>query len=202
MTANELKNLETALLSVFSDQDARSMARLLQNIRPDDTAYYENLDLPAEVKDDCLLMAFEERLLIPQCSLPGGAWQDCMLKLEPGVLFIMPRVIKEMVELAAGSGAFDPSAAVRRVLAEQDEALSARLLEFFNTVKLHAVGYKVEAGLMNLINQKSGDPLDLHETLDLFVLMGMMSPCIRGPMSRGLLWYEINPGLYWGNADF
>jgi hypothetical protein len=199
MTQKHSKTLETALKPVFPDEEAEALARLLESFSPHDTIYYENIDLPAEAKDDCILMAFEERLLIPMASAPGGAWQDRTLGLSPGTLYIMPRVVKALVDKASETGRFDPDRAVRDVLAEKDDNEAVdRLLDFFNRLKPHAVSYKIEAGLLSALNRESG--LDLHETIDLFVLVGMMSPCTRGPITSGLSWYEINPALYWGES--
>jgi hypothetical protein len=39
--------------------------------------------------------------------------------------------------------------------------------------------------------------LDLHDVIDLFVICGIISSCTRGPMTTGLVWYEINACLYW-----
>jgi len=202
MTDETLKNLESALQPIFPGEEAVYLTRLLEYFKTCDTAYYEAIDLPGDIKDDCILMAFEERLLIPQATRPGGAWQDRMLTLAPGTLYIMPRVVKKLVAGAADTGTFDSAAAIRAVLAEKnDEAWVSRLIDFFYRLKPHAVAYKIEAGLMDTLNRSAHAPLDLHDTVDLFVLVGMMSPCTRGPITTGLAWYEINPALYWDNKD-
>ncbi|MDZ7830407.1 MAG: hypothetical protein U5L07_01505 [Desulfobacterales bacterium] len=198
MTEQALKNLEAALQPIFSDEEAGYLARLLHSFSPNDTIYYENIDLPDSLKDDYILMAYEERLIVPQSSRPGGAWEDRMLRLEGGALYIMPRVIRQLLNLAESTGTFDPFQAIRQTMAEMDEASVNEYLDYFNRLKSHAVSYKVEGGLLDTLNQGIDPPLDLHATVDLFVLLGMMSPCTRGPITSGLAWYEINPALYWG----
>lgn len=199
MNENSLKNLETALLRVFSDEEAGYLARLLHSFASNDTIYYEDIDLPEAVKDDCILMAYEERLIVPQLSRAGGAWEDRMLQLQPGALYIMPRVVRQLINLAEDSGVFDTTGAIRQVMSERNESSVTPMLDFFTNLKPHAVSYKVEGGLMNTLNMGSAAPLDLHEVLDYFVQVGMMSPCTRGPITSGLVWYEINPALYWGD---
>ncbi|HMA67177.1 MAG TPA: hypothetical protein VKO20_05105, partial [Desulfosalsimonadaceae bacterium] len=78
MTDNTLDNIRNALTAVFPEEEAGNLARLLASVNPDDTLYYEAIDLPAAEKDEYILMAFEERLLIPYASRPGsgGAWED------------------------------------------------------------------------------------------------------------------------------
>ena len=198
MTENALKNLKSALLSIFSNEEALYLARLLHSFNKRDTIYYENINLPDPIKDDYILMGYEERLIMPQSSRPGGAWEDRLLQLQSGALYIMPRVVRQLVDGAEASGNFDPAQAIRLVMAEKDEASVSALLDFFNRLKPHAVGYKVEGGLLETLNQTAGGALDLHDAMDLFVLVGMMSPCTRGAITSGLVWYEINPSLYWG----
>ena len=198
MTEQALKNLETALRPIFSDEEAGYLSRLLYSFSPSDTIYYENIDLPDSLKDDYILMAYEERLIVPQSSRPGGAWEDRMLHLEAGTLYIMPRVVRQLLNLAESTGKFDPSQAIRQTMDEMDEASVGELLAYFKQLKGQAVSYKVEGGLLETLNKAADPPIDLHATVDLFVLLGMMSPCTRGPITSGLAWYEINPSLYWG----
>ena len=199
MPDNTLKNLETALQVVFPEEDAGCLARLLDSFKPHDTIYYESIDLPEEQKEEYILMAFEERLLMPNTSGPGGSWQDRMLAVTPGALYIMPRVIKCLVDGAAKTGRFDPAAAIRDVLAEkEDKAEVKQLIDFFFRLMPHAASHKIEAGLLGALNRGPDALPDLHNTVDLFVLVGIMSPCTRGPVNSGLAWFELNPALFWG----
>lgn len=202
MADHTLKNLETALGSVFPADEAACLARLMESFGEADTAYYEAIDLPAEEKDDAILMAVEERLLLPRTSRPGGAWEDRMLTLAPGALYIMPRVVRSLMDIARESGRFEPDAAIRRTLAEKDDQQAVkRLIAYFNSMKPHAAAYKIEAGLLAALNHGPDPISDLHEAIDLFVLVGMMSPATRGPTTSGLSWYELNPALYWGEGE-
>ena len=198
MTEQALKNIENALSPIFSAEEADHLARLLYSFGSNDTIYYENIDLPNSLKDDYILMAYEERLILPTSSRPGGAWEDRMLHLEAGTLYIMPRVVRQLLNLAESTGKFDPSQAIRQTMDEMDEASVSQVLAYFNQLKGQAVSYKVEGGLLETLNKAADPPIDLHATVDLFVLLGMMSPCTRGPITSGLAWYEINPSLYWG----
>jgi hypothetical protein len=47
------------------------------------------------------------------------------------------------------------------------------------------------------LGQSLEGPLDLHASMDLFVLAGMMSPCTGMSVPSGLAWFEINPSLFW-----
>lgn len=199
MTHSPAYYLISALGAVFSPEEAHWLARLIRSAGPTGEVAYETIDLPPSVKEDYLLLAYEERLLLPRMSLPGSAWQDRLLTMEPGVVFFMPRFFKVLTDMAAVSGVFDLNAAIHHVLADTciDATRVDRLLQFFLAIQPHALSRQIEAGLMDIINRSTTPDLDLHDTIDLYVLAGMISPCPNRSMTTGLAWYEIHPALYW-----
>jgi len=52
-------------------------------------------------------------------------------------------------------------------------------------------------GLLKFYHEKYDFGLDLHHTLDLFVIGSIMSPCPQKSFITGLSWYEISPALFW-----
>jgi hypothetical protein len=197
MPPDPLKNLVTALSSVFTAEDTVCLARLMLSAAPNGEMLYEAVDLPAEIKDEWILEAFEERLLLPRLSRPGGAWQDRLLTMQAGAVYVLPPVVQVLIEAASISGVLDPSGAVSRTLPETDETKTAQRVQLFDTLKHHAVAFQLEAGLMNILNSSYTPGLDLHDSLDQFVWAGMMSPCPARSMKTGLAWYEINRALCW-----
>jgi hypothetical protein len=191
------RNLVAALSSVFPGQHAVCLARLMLCAAPNGEVLYEAADLPDEMKDEWLLWAFEERLLLPRHSRPGGAWQDRLFTVQAGTVYVMPPVIRVLIAGASMSGILDPARAISRTLSESDNTKAAQLVQLFDTLKHHAVAFQLEAGLMNILNSTYTPGLDLHDSLDRFVLAGMMSPCPSRSMTTGLAWYEINRGLCW-----
>jgi hypothetical protein len=55
----------------------------------------------------------------------------------------------------------------------------------------HAVARQMEAGSMDVISRSTTPGLDLHNTVDGFVLAGIMSPCPGRSITSGLAWYEL-----------
>lgn len=201
MQPNPHKNLVTALSSVFTGEEAVCLARLMLSAAPNGEVLYEAVDLPDEIKDEWILWAFEERLLLPRLSRPGGAWQDRLLNIREGAVYFMPPVVQVLIDAASLSGVLDPADAIRRTLPERDETKAGQLVQLFNTLKQHAVSFQLEAGLMNILNNTYMPWLNLHDSLDQFVWAGMMSPCPRRSMTTGLAWYEINRALCWHESS-
>ncbi|MDY6903296.1 MAG: hypothetical protein SWH61_01300 [Thermodesulfobacteriota bacterium] len=191
-------NLKTALMAVFSGEEAGHLAMLLNSVWQADIILYETVGLPDEIKDDYILMAYAERLLLPQAShTGGGAWQERCTTLLPGSIFVMPPVVYELIKTAHDSGRFNPDAAVQNVFRNKGPQNADQLAAFFDTIKPHAVSYNIEAGLIEVLNRTTALQLDLHDTIDCYVMAGMMSPCPGRSLSSGFAWYEINPALYW-----
>ena len=191
------ENLVNALSSVFPGEDAVCLARLLRGAAPKGQVLYEAVDLPDEIKDEWMLWAFEERLLLPRLSRPGGAWQERLLTLQAGAVYVMPPVVRVLVDAASAFGVLDSAGAIRRTLPETDATRAAQLVQLFDILKHHTVAFQLEAGLMHLLNSIYTPGLDLHDALDQFVLAGMMSPCTGRSIATGLAWYEINRALFW-----
>lgn len=192
-----LQNIHTALKTIFSAEEADGLARLIQGVGSDGEVAVQAINLPGADRDDLILLAYEERLLIPCATRPGSAWEDRVLSLAPGAAYFMPRVVKELMASAALTGDLNPDDAVRKALAEAGNEPVAGMLALFKALQPHSVARQMEAGLMEIIHRRTTPDLDLHDTLDQFVLAGMMSPCPGRSIATGLAWYEISPVLYW-----
>jgi len=192
-----IQQLERALRAHLRPQEAADLAGLLSAALAVEMLSYETIDLPPERKNDCILMAFEERMLIPVKSGSSPAWEDRKLGLHPAEAYFMPLVVRRLVENAGRSGSLDPEQAVRDSLAADAGDQTEQLVRFFRHIKRHAPSYSLEAGLLGSILRPLGISRDLHDVIDLFVICGIISPCSRGPMAAGLAWYEVNTCLYW-----
>jgi hypothetical protein len=134
-------------MSVFSPDEADGIALLIQSAQPTGEVTYQTIALPKVVKDDTILLAYEERLLLPRQSSPGGAWQDRVLAFAPGTVFIMPKMVRALMGSAADAGIMDPIAAVRQVLAEAAPSESDRLSQLLMALAPHATARRMETGL-------------------------------------------------------
>ena len=200
MTKNAHR-LKTALMFQLQQQEAEHLTTLLEAGLSTEIVPYEKIDLPENQKNDCILTAFEERMLIPLKSGKSPAWEDRILALCPKETYLMPPVVRKLIESARQTGKLDPERAVKESLSAEVGDHVDELVDFFQHVKRHAPSHTIEVGLMGAIMRKLEIALDLHDVIDLFVICGMISSCTRGPMSTGLVWYEVNACLYWNSKN-
>lgn len=188
-------HLEAALAERFPEKEAGPLAGLLRTSLKTGGIAFERIDLPDGLKQDCILAAFEERMLIPAVCGCSSAWEDRILRLCPGEIYFMPAVVRKLLDDAMINGRLDPDRAVRDCFFEKDLAQADDLVRFFCEIRRHAAVRVLEAGLMAAILRGQDTRLDLHAVIDRFVAFGIISPCTRTPMSVGLAWYEINASL-------
>lgn len=193
----EKNNLLNALLNLFSKSDAFLLAQLLKDNLHKETILYQDIDIVESQKKDLILLAFEERILIPVKSRSGPAWEDKILDFRNEGRYFIPPVVKSIVNTICDTGKLSCDTAVRKTLgkaSQEDIGGSIKLLQ--STMK-HADNYIFETGLLEIFFKKAALDSDLHDIIDIFVILGIMSPCPQKSLLTGLSWYEINPTLYW-----
>jgi hypothetical protein len=195
-------NLLNALLNLFSKSDAFLLAELLNNNSHKETIRYEEIDIEESHKKDLLLLAFEERILIPVKSRSGPAWEDKILDFRNEGRYFIPPVVKSLVNTICDTGRPSCDAAVRKTLADLIQKDIGGFIKLLKTTMKHADNYKFETGLLEIFFKKTAVDRDLHDIIDIFVIYGIMSPCPRRSLITGLSWYEINSTLYWDKAFF
>lgn len=186
-----------ALRRRFAAEEASNLAVLLSRCCCNDSICYEEVDISPELKDDIILQAYEERLLLPMRSLRGSAWEDRILTFADEERYHVPRVVKLLVERAGETGEWDSVHALRGVLRESGEKDVDGIMGFLAELKSIAPRYELEIHVMQTVRAELGMDIDMHETLDRFVRSGIMSPRTHRSLHTGIAKYEINPCLYW-----
>ena len=197
MTKNSLLN---TLTNYFPENDAVLLAELLNSHLDKETIRYKEVDIVESQKKDLMLLAFEERILIPIKSRSGPAWEDRILDFRDEGRYFIPPVVKAMVTSIYDIGKPSCNAAVRQTLGNVIQKDISGFVELLQTTMKHANNYFFETGLLEIFFNASQVRCDLHDIIDMFVIYGMMSPCPRKSLMTGLSWYEINPTLYWDKA--
>lgn len=193
-------NLLKALLTVFSESDAFLLAKLLHANLDRETIRYEEIDIGENQKKDLILLAFEERILIPVKSRSGPAWEDKLLDFEKEGRYFIPPVVKAIVDTMRETGEASCDTAVRKTLLNVAAKDISRLIKLLQAIMKHADNYIFETGLLEIFFRESGIDCDLHDVVDIFVICGIISPCPQKSLITGLAWYEINATLYWDKA--
>ena len=195
--SNIFSNLVAALSNQFRADEARDLATLLSCVCKADSITYEELDLNDDVKDDTILLAYEERALLPMKSRRGSAWEDRILNFTEDERYHLPRVVKFLVKGAHEKGSWNVDESIGKVLEESGENDVARMVGYLNELITMAPKHEIEVGIMQMVSTKLELEMDMHDTLDRFVRCGIMSPRTQRTIHTGISWYELNPCLYW-----
>ena len=193
----EFANLVEALNKQFSAEEAQSLARLLSCSCRADSIIYEDIELDDEIKDDIIMIASEERVLLPMKSIRGSAWEDRVLTFTEGERYHVPRIVRFLVEDAQGCGKWNVDEMLEKALVEAGESNPEKMVDYLDHVRLLAPKYDVEVGVMQTISGELGLEIDIHDAIDRFVRCGIMSQCTQKSIHSGFSKYEVNPCLYW-----
>jgi len=194
MMKNHLFN---AFLNFFSKSDAFLLTELLKDNLHKETIRYGEIDIKESQKKDVILMAFEERILIPVKSRSGPAWEDKILDFRNDGRYFIPPVVKAMVNTIRDTGKPSCDTALRKTLANVTQEDIGGFIKLLQTIMKHANNSIFEAGLLEIFFREAAVNSDLHDIVDIFVIYGIMSPCPQRSLMTGLSWYEINSTLYW-----
>lgn len=195
-----VNRLAGALSGPFPEE-AENLAGLVEAALGSENIYMEQIPLPEAERHDLLLLAFEERILLPVVGRMTGAWEDRRLRFVPEEMFFMPYVARVLFQNARQTGTLDSEGAVREVLCPHFEAHVDQAVAFLREMKPHASACVAEGGLMTAVAKKAGIRADVHGIVDACVAAGIMSPCTRGFAKQGFAWYEFHPCLYWETAS-
>ena len=191
------ENLQKALDNHFSREDSYYLNELIYPCLDQESIQFEQIPFTADIKSEYILMAFEERLLIPIQDTQASCWEDRGLKIQSGESYFMPRLNKHLCQLARITGTFEPEIAVRELLNECKQINVSLIINFIRELKKRAQGYKIEAPEMVGIAEDYDLTEELHDLADLFVVLGILSPSKSGTLAKGMAKYELNPCLFW-----
>jgi len=190
-------NLFKALLDVYDQSDAFLLSEFLKKNLHKETIRYQEIDIVESQKKDLILLAFEERILIPIKSRSGPAWEDKLLDFRNEGRYFIPPVVKAIVNTICDTGKPCCDDALRKTLGNVIQEDVGGLIKLLQTTMKHADNYIFETGLLDIFFKELTVDSDLHDIIDIFVILGIMSPCPQRSLMTGLSWYEINSTLYW-----
>lgn len=122
-TLSQEQNIEKALKNLCAGASCHQLARLVHHAaHAGRISYAEAKQLPGEDLDEALLMAVHLRLLIPVRSVNDSLnWVDAVLLFEPGEVYKMPNVARQLVLRAGSSGRWETDYAVSTLFQEMGE---------------------------------------------------------------------------------
>jgi len=184
------KNLVSALRGRFPNDWVDALAKILSSGAEKGSIKYEEINLDEDI--DILLLLFKNRMIIPSQTSRSLAWEDRIILLKPGEKYIIPPVIRNLIQYAKITGEWKPELAVAKYLNDIGEEDVERVLEFFRRIREQADGIRVYMDLLLREAEKLGLEQELGRIIAEFKGGGILSPSLRNP-SR--FHYEINPSL-------
>jgi hypothetical protein len=191
------KNLFKALLDVYDQSDAFLLSEFLKENLHKETIRFDEIEIKESQKKDLVLLAFEERILIPVKSRSGPAWEDKLLDFRNDGHYFIPPVVKAMVNTIYDTGKPCCDDALRKILGDVIHEDVSDFIKLLQTTMKHADNYIFETGLLDIFFKELTVDSDLHDIIDTLVIYGIISPCPQKSLLTGLSWYEINSTLYW-----
>ncbi len=194
----EQATLQTLLYHRFSERDARLLDYFFTHHAADTTISYQEIDLTRTEKDELILLGYQERVLIPVKTTTSSAWEDRIIDFDIGRTYVIPPVVREIPVVFSKKGYFCLESLLKQLFPELAPEEVKKLYHLLDTIMTHSTGFKFETGLLKLFYDKLTLQHDLHDTIDLFVINGIISPCPQKSLITGLSWYEISPAMFWG----
>ena len=195
MSAGPIDNLQRALRSRFPDEPAESLARLLWEILERGSIFYGQIDMPEDEREDLILFAHANRLLMPTKSGRTSAWEDKSLTLTPDESYRMPGVIAKLIKHASETGRWEPKEAILSCLREGGDKREGDKLKLFQGLKDKAQDGKVTPYTFRRVITELGLEVDIDQAIAEFKALGLISPSLHRTLSSGIIEYEINPSL-------
>ena len=203
MSEIELSNLQNALSTFISDEDANKLSPILIEVLKAGNISYEKAgELIKEDAEDILTMAYGWRLLLPQRASKAGDWEDRMLIPRPGEIYQMPNVIRFLVMEANKTGNWDPEKAIIEVFRNIEEPDLDKMLPLVEGIASEIKGHRV---IGTKIKKICGE-LGLADRVDPLVselkACGILSHKLGAITEAGKIGspiYEINPSILVGD---
>ena len=197
MESEFTENLEEALNVHFEPLEARCLGILLSCFVGCEIISYKEIPMKGEAKNETILLAYDERAIIPCSGGKGAEWQTRSLSCMPEEAYFMPRISRRLVVDASMTGRFDSMDSMQRLWEDVYPEDAETAIELFSTLMKHTRNTILEAGLIAAIARSIRFSKDLHDIVDAAGLLGIISPHSRATTVQGLSWYQINPTLFW-----
>jgi hypothetical protein len=193
-----IQRLRTALVAFLGTDELTAETALVINkaCEKGRISFSEIEEICGGNAEDVLLLCWEWRLLIPVRSSKCGEWDDRLLMLAPGEIYVLPNVVKLLVPSARQSSQWDPDHALTELFSDTDETLGSQLPDLLKKMN--------ELAHFNIINafqiRQACVWAKMNQSVDTLIALlkagGVISPKLRSPSDvarAGSPVYEINP---------
>lgn len=189
--------LTDLLTRCFPEEDARLLQYFFRNHAVAESFSYEDLMLPEDDIHDLLMLGFEQRVILPEKTRMGPAWEDRILPFVEAAIFQVPPIVRQIARKTANQKTLQMNFLLAGIFYDLSSSDINNMSHLLSTIMNNSRNRIFEAGLLDLYHKQINTQINLHDMLDLFVISGIMSPCPARSLNTGLAWYEINPVCYW-----
>lgn len=194
-----VNNLKMSLSKLLKDTGLTANLALVLDCtgKTGSISYSKITELVGDNSDDVLLSLYEWRMLLPARVEKSGAWEDRMLLCKPGESYILPNVVRHLVQNAVRTGHWSPMIAVATVFNEMGESAWQKMPELvmalgsYGNCRISGIQIRDECKRAGM-----GDKVDL--LIAELKAAGIMSPklsTIAEVAKAGSPVYELNPSL-------
>ncbi|MDZ7667295.1 MAG: hypothetical protein U5K27_18545 [Desulfotignum sp.] len=185
------------LMNHFPEEDSRLLVYFFQNHADAECFSYKDLQLPQEEAQELLMLCFDQRVILPEKTRKGPAWEDRILTFDETAVFQIPPVVRQITRMAGSRESLQTNFLLASIFEELPSSDISDMAQLLTTIMANSRNRMFEAGLLDLYHKQIDARISLHDMLDLFVISGVMSPCPALSLKTGLAWYEISPVCYW-----
>lgn len=208
MDAHEsaVARLKTALISHIGEPNVDDLAKVLACAAETGRVAYEEVEqVVGADPEDALLLAFQQRLLVPVKSVKHTLEWDHAVELpRPGDTYKMPNVVRHLVKHATEIGQWDAQRAVAETFREMGEPAFEVMPALVTELSGAATHRTVSAELVVQACRRLG----MEERVDSLIAglkaAGVMSPKLSSlaEIARaGMPLYELNPSVFGPTGD-
>ena len=190
-----LDKIEAALIKRYPKEETHYLAKLLLEVSKKGRISYKEINIPEEIKEELLLFAYTERLIIPVRTSISSQWKDRLLTFEDKALFDMPNVIKYLVREANEHGRWDIDYAIYEYLKEIGEERTEDITKLVKKLRIMAKDRKITSETINDACYELNIKFNLNKVIAELKGGGIISPTLPDIFETSPS-YEINPALY------
>jgi hypothetical protein len=201
-----MSNLEKALSGLLENDDLAAFlaAVLAYASKTGRISYSEVTEVVGENPEEVLLLGNRWRLFLPVKVEKSGAWEDRLLLCKPGESYVLPNIVRNLVQNASRTGCWEPMKAIAEVFKEIGEPAWQQMPELAVELWREARDGQVSAVQIKEVFIRAG----LGDRVDLLIAelksTGVMSPKLGSlaEVSRAASpIYELNPSLFVKKGD-
>jgi hypothetical protein len=201
-----MSNLEKALSGLLKNDELTAVLALVLAYasKTGRISYSKVTEIVGENPEEVLLLGNRWRLFLPVKVEKSGAWEDRLLLCKPGESYVLPNIVRDLVQNASRTGCWASMKAIAEVFKETGEPAWQQMPELAAELWREARDGQVSAVQIKETCTRAG----LGDRVDVLIAelksTGVMSPKLGSlaEVSRATSpIYELNPSLFVKRGD-